>query len=413
MTDRFSATYDVETPLELDRVAEVLGGEQSTGTFVRLPGETDALRARSAARVERVLPMSEADHPALPTRAQGSRYRRGRVTLSWPVANIGPRLPTLMATVSGNLFELAEVSAIRLLDISVPESFASALPGPAHGIAGTRALSGVRYRPLIGTIVKPSVGLDARETAELAAELAHAGIDFIKDDELQADGPANPLPERARAVCAVLNRHADKAGRKVMYAFNISADIDSMARHAEHLEKLGATCAMLSLNWVGLSGLEWLRRRTPLAIHGHRNGWGLFSRSPHIGIAYPAMQLVWRLAGADHLHVNGLANKFTEPNAVVLEAARAVQAALPGTAQTPMPVFSSGQTVRQIGPTVAALNNQDFLFCAGGGIMAHPAGPAGGIRAMQQAAEAARLNVPPEIHAARHPDLAAALEKFR
>ncbi len=50
--------------------------------------------------------------------------------------------------------------------------------------------------PLIGTIVKPSVGLSPEETAELVRQLVDGGIDFIKDDELQADGPHCPFDER-------------------------------------------------------------------------------------------------------------------------------------------------------------------------------------------------------------------------
>src|SRR5206468_10204932 len=45
------AVYLIETPLDPARVAEILAGEQSSGTFVRVAGETDALRARSRATV--------------------------------------------------------------------------------------------------------------------------------------------------------------------------------------------------------------------------------------------------------------------------------------------------------------------------------------------------------------------------
>ena len=48
MTDTLRATYLIETPLEPAHVAEVLAGEQSSGTFVRVAGETDALRQRWA-----------------------------------------------------------------------------------------------------------------------------------------------------------------------------------------------------------------------------------------------------------------------------------------------------------------------------------------------------------------------------
>jgi len=412
MTDRFLATYEIETPLSLMRAAQVAAGEQSTGTFVRLEAETDELRLRAGARIEDIVTVGVKDRPSLPCRLDGKRYERGLVTVSWPMANTGPSLPNLLATIAGNLFELAEMSAIRLVALDVPESFAAGNPGPAVGIEGTRRLVDVPEGPIIGTIVKPSIGLSASETASLAGTLANAGLDFIKDDELQSNGPGCPLMERAEAVMRVLNDHAEGAGRKVMYAFNITDEMDAMARHAEKLEKLGATCLMVSMNWIGVTGLRFLRDRTALPIHGHRNGWGLFSRSPDIGISFPVMQKIWRMAGADHIHVNGLANKFTEDDISVMQAARSVQAPLPGTELCGLPVFSSGQTVWQVGPTANQLGNQDFLICAGGGIMSHPGGVAAGVAAFRQAAEAARSGSSLEEYAETGEELKAALRHF-
>ena len=85
-------------------------------------------------------------------------------------------------------------------------------------------------RPLIGTIIKPSVGFGPEETADLVKVLCEAGIDFIKDDELQADGPHCPFERRARAVMRVINGHAERTGKKVMYAFNITGELDEMRR---------------------------------------------------------------------------------------------------------------------------------------------------------------------------------------
>ncbi|WP_348626188.1 RuBisCO large subunit C-terminal-like domain-containing protein, partial [Mesorhizobium sp. LNHC252B00] len=111
---------------------------------------------------------------------------------------------------------------------------------------------------------------------------------------------------------AVIDRHADRTGRKVMYAANISGDIDAMRRQLDLIERRGGTCAMLVLNSVGLSGVVEMRRHSAVALHGHRAGWGLFSRSPDLGMSYLAYQKFWRLAGIDHMHVNGLSNKFCE-----------------------------------------------------------------------------------------------------
>ncbi|MEM5580969.1 ribulose-bisphosphate carboxylase large subunit family protein [Roseibium sp. AS2] len=410
---RLFATYDLETPTSLERAAEVIAGEQSSGTFLRLPGETDRLRERSGARVEQITVSSTSSTPSLPCRIGADIHTRGEIVLSWPLDNMGTSLPNVMATVAGNLFELAEVSALRLTDISLPEEFASAYPGPAFGRQGTRALAGVSDRPMIGTIVKPSVGLSPQGTASLVERLVEGGIDFIKDDELQANGPHCPFEDRLREVMKVIDTHANRTGRKVMYAFNITDELDVMRHNADLVQQAGGTCAMVSLFPLGLTGLSAIRRHIDLPLHCHRNGWGIYSRSPDIGISFRVWQKFWRLAGADHLHVNGIANKFTEPDATVIENARSLDDPLSSEhGYQAMPVFSSGQTAVQMEATCKAIGHTDFIYCAGGGIMGHPGGVAGGVASLKQAAEAAIGGVPAHVFAKDHKELSQALDLF-
>ena len=413
---RIEADYLVETPGDPRRVAETIAGEQSSGTFVPVPGETPELKARAAARVEQLAVLDEsAAEPSLPSAGMsmrpGAPIRRALVTLSWPLDNIGPSLPNLLATVAGNLFELKPVTGLKLLDLRMPAAFADAYPGPRFGIAGTRRLTGIEHRPLIGTIVKPSVGFSPEQTASLAAELCEGGIDFIKDDELQSDGPGCPFDARVRAVMRVIRAHADRTGKAVMYAFNLTGDLDQMRRRHDLLVAEGATCLMASLNSVGLVGMIELARFSRLPIHAHRNGWGALSRHPVLGWSYVAWQKIWRLAGADHMHVNGLANKFAEPDESVIASARTCLAPLfPHKPCLAMPVFSSGQTARQAPGTYAALRSTDLIVTAGGGIMAHPDGPAAGVAALRQAWDAAVAGIPLADHARSHPELEHALD---
>ncbi len=412
---RFEADYLIETSFDLMAAAEAMAGEQSSGTFVPVPGETEELKARSAARVERLQFIEEEiEQPSLPGARNGTgTIRRAMVTLSWPLANTGPSLPNLVATVAGNLFELRQFSGLRILDVRLPDEFADAHPGPRFSIEGTRRLAGVPRGPLIGTIVKPSVGLTASETAEVVRTLCEAGIDFIKDDELQSDGHTCPFQDRARAVMAVINTHADAAGRKPMFAFNLTGEMDQMRRRHDLVLALGGTCIMASLNAVGLTGMIELGRHSQLPIHAHRNGWGALSRHPLLGWSYVAWQKLWRLAGADHMHVNGLSNKFCESDESVVQSAR--ECLTPLFHSKPclaMPVFSSGQSARQIPGTLAALGSADLIFAAGGGIFAHPQGPQAGVSSLLQAWHAATSGIALSEYAQAHGELAAALEAY-
>ena len=414
---RIEADYLIETAFDPMQAAEIMAGEQSSGTFVPVPGETPELKERSAARVERLEVLGAVTEPTLPGSGQpksGPGLRQqARVTLSWPIANLGPSLPNLIATIAGNLFELKPFSGLRLVDLRLPHAFAEKYDGPQFGMAGTRRLSGVEGRPLIGTIIKPSVGLTAEDTATLVGKLCAGGIDFIKDDELQADGPACSFKDRVRAVMAVVNEYADKTGKKPMVAFNLTGDMGDMKRHHDIVLAHGGTCIMASLMAVGMTGMIELRRHSQLPIHAHRCGWGALTREPLLGWSYPAWSKLWRLAGADHMHVNGLDNKFTEADDSVIASATSLNEPLFD--QAPMravPVFSSGQTIRQAAGTLKAVGTPDLIVTAGGGVVAHPDGISAGVTAMCDAWDAAMAGVDLESYAKDHPALAAALTVY-
>jgi ribulose-bisphosphate carboxylase large chain len=419
MTERIYARYWIETAFPLAQAAATMAAEQSTGTFLRVPGESDELRERYAARVESIQEGENAESPSLPGSGTPPNWdglrRTAEVTLSWPLHNIGPSLPNLLATVAGNLSELKAFSGLKLLDLTLPSQFLTAYRGPQFGVAGTRAFTGVHGRPLIGTIIKPSIGMSPEATAEQVRVLTEAGIDFIKDDELQTDGPHCPFAERVAAVLAVLNRHCDRTGKRVMYAANVTGEIDEMLRRHDHIVSHEGTCMMVSMNSIGLPAMNVLRRHSQLVIHGHRNGWGMFGRSPAIGMSFVAFQKLWRLAGIDHTHVNGLRNKFCETDESVIASARECLTPMfepPAPGCEIMPVFSSGQSARQAPDTYRALGSVDLIYACGGGILGHPMGVAAGVRSLQQAWEAAAQNVPLAVYAETHPELATALEFF-
>jgi ribulose-bisphosphate carboxylase large chain len=410
--ERIFATYLIESPLPLEKAAAVLAGEQSSGTFVAVPGETEELKNRFAARVEKITPKETVNEPSLPgCRSASGKFQRAKIVISWSIENMGYNLPALVSTVQGNLYELSQFSGLKLMDIEFPASFANHFRGPKFGVAGSRKLTGVQNRPLIGTIIKPSIGLTPQQTAELVKTLAEAGIDFIKDDELMANPPHSPFDERVDAVMHVINAHADRSGKKVMYAFNVSDELDAMQRHYDKIISAGGTCAMLSLNSVGLSGVKKICDTGALAIHGHRNGWGALNRHPFLGIEFIAYQKIWRLAGVDQIHVNGIANKFWESDDSVV---RSIEACLkPLLSGTPaLPVVSSGQWGGQAPETFRRTTTIDLLYMAGGGIMAHPEGPATGVHSLQTWWHAAVEGLTKESAVAKYPELKKSVEKF-
>jgi ribulose-bisphosphate carboxylase large chain len=196
-----------------------------------------------------------------------------------------------------------------------------------------------------------------------------------------------------------------------MYAFNISDESDAMRRHYDKVLASGGTCAMISLNSVGLSGAKKICDQGALAIHGHRNGWGMLNRHPLLGIEFAAYQKLWRLAGVDQIHVNGIANKFWESDDSVVRSMMACRQPL-GAGPAVLPVVSSGQWGGQAPETYRRTQTVDLLYMAGGGILAHPDGPAAGVRSLRQWWEAAVEGLTQAEAAAKYPELKKSLEKF-
>lgn len=416
--DRFEASYLIETPLDPQRVADIMAGEQSCGTFTRVQGETDELRARARALVMQVDELETVGQPSLPNawlerQRHPGPWRCARVRVSFPVGNVGANLPTLASTVAGNLYDLGELTGLRLESLHVSGDYRRRFDMPRVGIAGTRAVTGVSQGAMVGTIIKPNVGLSPAQTAELVGQLCEAGVDFIKDDEVCADPVHAPLAQRVPAVMRVVRDHEQRTGKHVMVAFNITDETDAMLRHAALVEREGGSCVMASLNACGFSAVQTLRRATSLALHGHRNGYGALSRHPMLGISFQAYQTLWRLAGVDHMHVHGLQGKFSQSDTEVVDSARDCLAPLAsGLQDAVLPAFSSGQWAGTVPATHGAVGTDDLLFMSGGGILAHPDGPAAGVLSLRQAWAAAGAGVSLEDYARNAPELHRALAFF-
>ncbi|TFD62560.1 ribulose 1,5-bisphosphate carboxylase [Cryobacterium suzukii] len=389
---RITATYYIESDIDPEQAAAQLAGEQSSGTFISVPQESDRIRERHGAEVLHVKRLGEGA-PSLPSRSRPERITRAEVTIEFPMENMGPDLATTLTSVAGNLFELSHLFACRLESLTLPEEYIAAHAGPAFGMVGTRELLGGAQDVLVGTIVKPNVGLDENEFRSVVRDLARASIDFIKDDELMTDPAYLPLETRVRIATEEILAAEQITGHPTMYAFNITGDIAGLERRHNLVVEAGGRCVMLTIPVMGLPALEYLRGFAQVPIHGHRGGLAASMRHPGLGIAYGVWQQLARLAGADHVHVSGLGSKFYERDDEVTSNIRSLLTPL-GNTLLPAPALSSGQNVFTPELTWKALPTTDLLMLAGGGIAAHPDGPGAGVRSLRQSWAAAVANFP-------------------
>ena len=406
-------TYLIETAGDPEKLAAKIASDQSTGTFVALARETEELKARVAARVVAVRRLEPSNTSSFPSTEAGP-FNRAEADIDFPFDAIGTDLSALMTIAIGGIWSIKGFSGIRVTGLKLPEEFRGAHPGPQFGIPGSRRLTGVEGRPIIGTIVKPALGLRPHETAELVKELIEAGVDFIKDDEKLMSPAYSPLSERVKAIMPLILDREQKTGRKVMYAFGIShADPDEMMRNHDLVLQAGGNCAVVNINSIGFGGMAFLRKRSGLVLHAHRNGWDILTRHPGLGMEFSVYQQFWRLLGVDQFQINGIRVKYWESDDSFVAAFRNLQQPLFSEADCPLPVAGSGQWGGQAPETYERTGRtQDLLYLCGGGIVSHPSGPAAGVRAVKQAWEAAVAGIPLETYAKDHPELAQSLAFF-
>jgi 3-oxoisoapionate-4-phosphate decarboxylase len=413
MNSFIKLTYRIETSGDIEALAAKIASDQSTGTFVALAAETEELKNRVAARVVAIRNLPLTNTPSFPTHESGP-FHRADVEIDFPFEAIGTDLSALMTIAIGGVYSIKGLSGIRIVGMKLPEEFRGAYAGPQFGLAGSRKLTGVHGRPIIGTIIKPALGLRPHETAALVKKVVEADVDFVKDDEKLMSPSYSPLADRVKAVMPIILDHEQKTGKKVMYAWGIShTDPDEMMRNHDLVLKAGGNCAVININSIGFGAMAFLRKRSGLVLHAHRNGWDILTRHPGLGMDFSVYQQFWRLLGVDQFQINGIKVKYWEPDESFVESFKSVTTPMFDQKDCALPVAGSGQWGGQAAETYERTGRtQDLMYLCGGGIVSHPGGAAAGVRAVKQAWEAAVAGIAIDVYAKTHPELAASIAKF-
>ncbi|RMF90985.1 MAG: type III ribulose-bisphosphate carboxylase [Methanobacteriota archaeon] len=334
------------------------------------------------------------------------------IGIAYPIGLFEPgNMPNILSSVAGNVFGLKEVTNLRLNDIIFPRKLAASFKGPAYGIQGVRSLLGVRDRPLIGTIVKPKLGLNTADHAEVAYEAWRGGCDIVKDDENLAGQSFNPFEDRVVKTLEARDRAEEETGERKVYMANVTSETETMLRRAEFIEEQGGRYLMVDILTAGWSALQTLRDQDfKLVIHAHRAGHAALTKSPRHGIAMPVIAKISRLIGVDQLHVGAAVGKMTEGKEEVAENIEACTEEMHGI--RPVLPVASGGVYPGLVPEMNRFFGRDFVCQAGGGIHGHPEGTAAGALAMRQAVEACLQKTPLKEYARDHRELALALEKW-
>lgn len=339
--------------------------------------------------------------------------KTGMIQVAYPLELFeASNIAQLLSSITGNVFGLKEIAGLRLEDLEFPEVFVRSFPGPALGIGGIRTLTGVVDRPLLGSIIKPKLGLSSSKHAEAAIAVWDQGLTLVKDDENLTSMVFDNFYTRVDEVVDRMNskNYLDMGSAKI-HAFNITASYEEMTKRATYVKDKGANCLMVDVLTAGFSAVCGVRNRHfALMIHGHRAMHAAFTRSRQYGISMLVIAKLCRLAGIDSLHTGTVVGKMEGGKEEVTAINDFLRAEWYGL-KTVLPTASGGLHPGHVPDLVSILGN-DMLLNFGGGIHGHPAGSAAGARAVVQALDATISDTKLTDAAVNHPELKRALEKW-
>jgi ribulose-bisphosphate carboxylase large chain len=332
--------------------------------------------------------------------------------IAYPIELFEPgNMPNILSGIAGNVFGLDALESLRLNDINFPENLVRSFEGPRYGIEGIRELLGLVDRPLVGTIIKPKLGLRTDDHAKVAYDAWSGGCDIIKDDENLSSQRFNPFEERLTKTLEMRDLTEEETGEKKVYMVNVTAETEEMLKRAEMVQDQGGRYMMVDILTCGWSALQTIRnRRLDLVIHAHRAGHAAFTRSSSHGINMRVIAKVARILGVDQLHVGTAVGKMADTKNEVLDNVEVLKQSMFGLKPV-LPVASGGLHPGHV-PDLIGIFGKDFVIQAGGGIHGHPDGSVAGAMAVRQAVTATLDGVNLGEYARDHVELARALETW-
>ena len=377
--------------IPLDEAAGGVAAESSIGTWTELTTEKPYIRE---------------------LQAKVFSIEGNEVEIAYPMGLFEPgNMPNILSSVSGNVFGLDALRRLRLNDIRLPRKLVKSFRGPKYGIEGVRGLLGVEDRPLVGTIIKPKLGLKTRDHAEVAYKAWFGGCDIVKDDENLSSQAFNAFEGRVSETLEGRDRAESETGEKKVYMVNVTAETEEMLRRAEYVEDHGGRYMMVDILTCGWSALQTVRNRGfDLVLHAHRAGHAAFTRLVDHGINMRVIAKVARAIGVDQLHVGTAVGKMSETREEVKDNICALMEPMYGLRKV-LPVASGGLHPGLV-PELVDIFGMDFVVQAGGGIHGHPKGTVAGAMAMRQAMSAVMEGKELGEYADEHEELALALRTW-
>ena len=387
--------YRVTTDMPIEKAAEALAAEQSTGTWTGISTLDEEVFGRYGARIIDI--------------------KGDMVTIAFPEEDFSIEIggiPQILSVIAGNLFGLESLHGVRLEDVEFPSGIEKKYKGPRFGADGLRKILDRPEKPLVGTIVKPKIGLSPKDTAKYVYEGGSGGLTNSKDDETLVDQTFCPIEDRTKAIAESLDRLKEE-GHKMLHAINVSTNGDKIVELAEDVQSSGASQIMVDVITCGFAAVQALAEdpKIKVPVHVHRTMHGAFTKDPLHGISMLPVTKLVRMCGGDALHIGTLGVGKMSGNVKGdhdnLDACLTTDSPY----KTVMPVCSGGVYPGMVGKMIQA-SGFNVQIQAGGGVAGHPGGVRKGAMGMCQAVDAAFEGIDVQTYAKDHIELKEALDKW-
>ncbi len=351
------------------------------------------------------------------------------IAYPWRIFDRGGNIQNILTFIVGNVLGMKEINALKLLDVWFPAAMLKHYDGPSYTLDELRKYLKVYGRPILGTIIKPKIGLTAPEYAKVCYHFWAGGGDFVKNDEPQADQDFCPFEKMVNLVKKAMDRAVKETGHKKIHSFNISSsDFDTMIKKCELIVKAGfekgSYAFLIDGITAGWMAVQTLRRKYPnVFIHFHRASHGAFTRDENpIGFSVLVLSKFAKLAGASGIHTGtaGIGKMAGSPEEDVVAAHNILRYNEKGHffeqswggVKKCCPIISGGLNPTLLKPFIDVMGTTDFITTMGAGVHAHPKGTKAGAKALIQACEAYQKKIDISKYAKTHKELAEAIKFF-
>jgi len=394
----------VPNRISMKKAANTVALESSVGTWDKVKGLNDKVIEELGAKVFSI--------------------KKNKVKIAYPlkIFELG-NMPSILSGVAGNIFGMKAVKNLRLEDISFPKKIIKSFHGPKYGIKGVRKMIKVKKRPLVGTIVKPKLGLNPKQHAEYAYNAWKGGLDLVKSDENLTNQSFNEFKKRFLLTIKAMRKAEKETGEKKIYVENITAETKDMIKRARFVKKNGGNCVMIDVITTGWGAFQTLRNENlDLIIHVHRAGHGMFTEDPNQGMSMEVIAQLVRMIGGDNLHIGAIFGKMKGEKEEIVHIKQEIESE--STKQTKnnlsqkwygvKPTFAvcSGGIHAGVLQRLVKVMGKDIIAQAGGGVGAHPLGVEAGAKSMRQAVDAIMKKIDLKEYAKTHEELRLAIKRW-